>query len=152
MYTVPKTPVPGGLWSWGPETGTGDRGPAGDRVLLFSENTKCHHDRLWDRGGWVGRGVPWWVAEFRGWWWCGGGWSFGIPCQCQNHFAFAREERRWHSLDTRWCNEVYQKLKNVLGPGLQPATRRLFPQRTRIPYTWPLRFPFTLEEKKCLSH
>ncbi len=70
--------------------------------------------RLWTRRGRVGRGFLWRAAEFRGWWasrwWCGGGGSFGIPCQCQTHFAFAREERRGHSLDTRWWNEACPEL------------------------------------------
>ncbi len=56
----PKTPVRGGLTiacSGKPLSGVvsqlqnrrpgpGNRGPAGDRVLVFSENTKCHHGRL----------------------------------------------------------------------------------------------------------
>jgi hypothetical protein len=33
--SAPKTPVPGGLTIAQTETGTGDRGPAGDRVLVF---------------------------------------------------------------------------------------------------------------------
>jgi hypothetical protein len=56
----PKTPVPGCLslallqkprsgvviFLGNRRPGTGDRGPAGDRVFVFSENTKCHHGRI----------------------------------------------------------------------------------------------------------